>query len=184
MSDLMALLSKMGVDEKSSSRSLPPVHLWNPPYCGEMDMVIKRDGLWFHEGTPIGRPELVRLFSTILKREDKEDGTPKFYLVTPVEKIGIEVEDACFIAVDMDQDGDNLHFTTNVGDKFTAGTDHPIFFKKDPEHEDGLFPYVEVRAGLMARLSRAVYYRLAELAVEQDGKHGVISDGCFFEIDV
>ena len=111
----------------ASSGKLPPVEKWDPPYCGEMDLEIRRDGTWFHEGTPIGRPGLVRLFSTILKREGE-----RHYLVTPVEKLGIRVEDAPFVAVDVEAEDGALTFTTNVGDRVTAGPDHPIRVERDP----------------------------------------------------
>ena len=102
-------------------RGLPPVHLWNPPFCGDLDMRIARDGTWFYQGTPIGRAPLVRLFSTILKREGD-----RYFLVTPVEKVGITVEDAPFVAVDFDRKGDDLIFRTNVGDEVRADAENLI----------------------------------------------------------
>lgn len=105
---------------------LPPVHLWNPPFCGDLDMEIRADGTWFHEGTPIGRPAMVRLFSTILKREGDD-----YFLVTPVEKVGIRVQDAPFIATDADITADRIVFTTNVGDSVVADADHPIILRGD-----------------------------------------------------
>jgi hypothetical protein len=162
---------------------LPPVHLWNPPFCGDLDMQIKRDGTWFYEGTPIGRKPLVRLFSTILKLEDG-----KFYLVTPVEKVGIRVEDAPFVAVDFDAAGSSenqvISFTTNVGDVVVAGAEHRIRVVRDAAGEPS--PYVHVRAGLEALIDRKSFYRLVDLgeAYKVDGTDwfGVWSDGVFFPI--
>ncbi|WP_245409359.1 DUF1285 domain-containing protein [Methyloceanibacter sp. wino2] len=145
--------------------------------CGDIGLKITRDGTWFYEGSPIGRKPLVKLFSTVLRRED--DG---FYLVTPVEKVPIEVEGEPFIAISMTRDGEGpdqrLTFTTNVDDEVTAGPEHPIGFRAEPE--GGQAPYVEVRNGLRAQLSRAVYYELAELTVETDEGPGVWSCGAFF----
>ena len=116
---------------KAARRGPPPVHLWNPPFCGDLDMRIARDGTWFYLGTPIGRAPLVRLFSSILKREGD-----RFFLVTPVEKVGITVDDAPFVAVDFTAEGEGaaqrLTFTTHVGDSVTAGPDHPIRVERDP----------------------------------------------------
>ena len=168
--------------EDAGGHSLPPVDKWNPEFCGDIDIVIKRDGTWFHEGTPIGRAHLVRLFSSILKREGD-----KIYLVTPVEKLGITVEDAPFVAVLMQAEGRGrdarLAFTTNVGDNTVAGASHPITFPKDPETSESA-PYIHVRGGLDARIARAVYYDLVALGEthEIDGAEmfGVWSDGVFF----
>lgn len=165
-------------------RGLPPVHLWNPPYCGEIDIVIKRDGTWFHEGTPIGRAPLVRLFSTILKREG--DG---YVLVTPVEKVGITVEDVPFVAVDAEVSGAGpgqaITFETNVGDHVTAGPETPLRVVRDPETGEPT-PYVMVRAGLEARIDRKTWYRLVEYGEEQphDGAawFGLWSGGTFFPV--
>lgn len=162
---------------------LPPVHLWNPPFCGDLDMEIKRDGTWFYEGTPIGRKPLVRLFSTILKREDG-----KFFLVTPVEKVGIRVEDAPFVAVDFEAAGAGaervISFTTNVGDVVVAGPEHSIRVVRDDAGEPS--PYVHVRAGLEALIDRKSFYRLVDLgeAHDVDGSDwfGVWSSGAFFPI--
>ncbi|MDG4650625.1 DUF1285 domain-containing protein [Roseibacterium sp. SDUM158017] len=162
---------------------LPPVHLWNPPFCGDIDMEIRRDGTWFHEGTPIGRKPLVRLFSTILKREGDS-----FFLVTPVEKVGIRVEDAPFVAVDLEAAGTGreqvVSFTTNVGDRVLAGEDHEIRVVRDETGEPS--PYIHVRAGLDALIDRKSFYRLVDLgeAHEIDGTDwfGVWSQGVFFPI--
>jgi uncharacterized protein len=171
---------------KAASRkgSLPPVHLWNPPYCGELDIRIARDGTWFYLGTPIGRKPLVRLFSTILKLEDG-----KYYLVTPVEKVGIRVDDAPFVAVDFVAEGtgrdQRLTFETNVDDFVTAGPEHPIRVVRDPETGEPA-PYVMVRAGLEALIDRKSFYRLVEIGAheEHEGERwfGVWSDGEYFPV--
>ena len=159
---------------------LPPVHLWNPPHCGDLDMRIARDGTWFYLGTPIGRAELVRLFSTIL-RKDGDD----YVLVTPVEKVGITVDDAPFVAVDFNPVGDGLEFETNVGDRMVAGPDHPIRVTKDPKTGEPS-PYILVRANLEALIDRKSFYRLVELGEEamHDGAvwFGVRSQATFFPI--
>jgi len=168
----------------AKGRGLPPVHLWNPPFCGDLDMRIARDGTWFYEGTPIGRPGLVRLFSTILRK----DGD-KYFLVTPVEKVGITVDDAPFVAVDFDISGagpdQRLTFHTNVGDSVTAGSETPLRFVRDPETGEPS-PYVMVRAGLEALIDRKSFYRLVELGAEHDVGgvtwFGLWSDAAFFPI--
>lgn len=163
---------------------LPPVHLWNPPFCGDLDMEIRRDGTWFYNGTPIGRAPLVRLFSTILRRDGDS-----YFLVTPVEKVGIRVEDAPFVAIDADVEGDGdgqtITFTTHVGDTFTAGPDNPIRVERDDATGEPS-PYVLVRANLEALIDRKTFYRL----VEQGGHHmlageswfGLWSGGIFFPV--
>lgn len=168
----------------AKGKGLPPVHLWNPPFCGDLDMRIARDGTWFYQGTPIGRAALVRLFSTILKLEDG-----KYYLVTPVEKVGITVEDAPFVAVDFAATGagteQSLTFTTNVGDTVTAGPDAPIRVTRDPETGEPA-PYVMVRAGLEALIDRKSFYRLVDLAMhhEHEGESwfGLWSGCAFFPV--
>ena len=163
---------------------LPPVHLWNPPDCGDLDMRIARDGTWFYMGTPIGRPELVRLFSTILRK----DGD-RYVLVTPVEKVGIVVDDAPFVAVDFEAEGAGtaqvLTFVTNVGDTAEAGPEHPIRVERDPETGEPS-PYVHVRADLEALIDRKSFYRLVEIGAHQehDGASwfGLWSGGQFFPI--
>ena len=141
-------------------------------------MRIARDGTWFYEGTPIGRPELVRLFSTILKNEDG-----KHFLVTPVEKVGITVDDAPFVAVDFEVSGDpqTLTFETNVGDRMAAGPDHPIRVERDPETGEPA-PYVLVRANLEALIDRKSFYRLVEIGAHHDGWFGLWSGGSFFPV--
>ncbi|WP_108388438.1 DUF1285 domain-containing protein [Yoonia sediminilitoris] len=159
---------------------LPPVHLWNPPHCGHIDMRIARDGTWFYMGTPIGRFELVKLFSTIL-RKDGDD----YVLVTPVEKVGITVDDAPFVAVDFNQTDEGLVFETNVGDFVTAGADHPIRVVRDDVTGEPS-PYVLVRANLEALIDRKSFYRLVDIGEEADHEgerwFGVRSQGVFFPI--
>lgn len=157
-------------------KGLPPVHLWNPPFCGDLDMQIKRDGTWFYLGTPIGRFELVKLFSSILKLEDG-----KYFLVTPVEKVGITVEDAPFVAVDFEVEGDVITFETHVGDCVSAGPEHPIRVERDAETGEPS-PYVMVRAGLEALIDRKSFYRLVEIGAHHEGWFGLWSNGAFFRI--
>ncbi len=161
-----------------------PVHLWNPPFCGDLDMRIARDGTWFYLGTPIGRPALVKLFSNILKLEGG-----KYFLVTPVEKVGITVDDAPFVAVDFSVTGTGdaqvLQFETQVGDKVSAGADHPIRVLRDPASGEPS-PYVMVRAGLEALIDRKSFYRLVELGDRQPHGgtewFGLWSGGMFFPV--
>lgn len=166
--------------KRAAPRGLPPVHLWNPAHCGAIDIVIRKDGLWFHEGTPIGREALVRLFSTVL-RKDPEG----FVLVTPAEKLAITVEDAPFIAVRVDRIDDVLRFTTNVGDEVEAGSDHPIRVETDRASGEPR-PYVHVRGGLRALISRPVFYELVEMTEPRDLGGGLVmavaSRGAWFEI--
>lgn len=157
-----------------------PVHLWNPPFCGDLDIRIARDGTWFYLGTPIGRPGLVRLFASILKREGDA-----YFLVTPVEKVGITVDDAPFVAVDFERKGAALEFTTNVGDRVLAGPEHPIRVERDPATGEPA-PYVLVRANLEALIDRKSFYRLVDIG--ENAPHegadwfGLRSDGAFFPI--
>jgi hypothetical protein len=164
----------------SKGRGPAPVHLWNPAFCGDLDMRIARDGTWFYLGTPIGRFELVRLFSSILKLEDG-----KYFLVTPGEKVGITVDDAPFVAVDFEATGTGpkqvIRFTTHVGDTATAGPDHPIRVARDPETGEPS-PYVMIRAGLEALIDRKSFYRLVDLGVHHDGWFGLWSSGQFFAV--
>jgi hypothetical protein len=166
-------------------RGLPPVHLWNPAYCGTIDIVIKSNGVWIHEGTPIGRPALVRLFSTVLRRDP--DG---FHLVTPIEKLKIEVEDAPFIAIAVEGSSDGaaggvLRFTTNVGDEVEAGPENAIRVETDPATGEPR-PYLHVRRGLEALIARPVFYELVEMAVERPTDEGaalcVSSHGVWFSL--
>jgi len=171
--------------EAARTRKLPPLDKWNPPFCGNIDMRIAVDGTWSYLGTPIGRPALVRLFSTILRRE--ADGA--FVLVTPVEKVGITVEDAPFIAVLVDAAGRgherSLTFMTNVGDSVVVGPEHTLRVEfRGPEREPR--PYVRVRGGLDARVARSVFYELVSIAeerrVEGGRELGVWSEGVFFSL--
>lgn len=179
MPDAMQSLLKAA---RSSGAGLPPVERWHPEYCGEMDMVIRRDGSWWHEGKRITRQPLSRLFSTILRKDD--DGV--HYLVTPVEKIAIKVELAPFVAVRVDATGEgeaqSLIFTTNFDDLVEAGPDHPIDVRIDPVTGEPT-PLVRIRGRLDALMSRPVFYELAELAVEHEGVTGVWSGGAFFALE-
>jgi hypothetical protein len=160
--------------EDPNRRGLPPVHSWHPEREGDSRMRIDATGRWFHDGGEIKRAAMVRVFSTILRREGDA-----YYLVTPVEKLSITVDDAPFVAIDMDVrgegEGQELAFETNTEDLVIADAEHPI------RVEDR--PYVEVRDGLEALINRPVYYRLAELAVEGPGGHGVWSGGAFFVLE-
>ncbi len=164
----------------AKTRGMPPLEQWNPPFCGDIDMQIKRDGTWFYEGTPIGRIELVKLFASILWREDD-----KYFLVTPVEKVGITVEDAPFVAVDFTGSGtgvdQTLAFETNLGDTAIAGPDHPIRVVRDPETGEPA-PYVLIRRNLEALIDRKSFYRLVDLGVHHEGWFGLWSGGAFFGI--
>lgn len=181
------LLARLGVAERGGEHAgdLPPVEQWNPAFCGDLNMRIARDGTWYYEGSPIGRKRLVRLFSRILRH----DGDDRYYLVTPVEKVGIEVEDAPFIAVEMKTTGTgsgrDIAFRTNVDDWALADKDHPLRFEEDPK-TGGLTPYILVRGRLEAKISRAVYYDLVALGREQKKKDGmwfgVWSAGTFFKM--
>lgn len=170
---------------EGGAQGLPPVEKWNPDHCGAMDMVIRRDGSWWHEGTRITRERLVRLFSRILRK----DADGKTYLVTPVEKIEIEVEAAPFIAIRLDVEGSGqdqkIAFLTNMDDAVVAGPDHPIRVENGPDGEPE--PFVHVRGNLEALINRATFYDLAELAVEgRDAGDrpvmGVWSHGVFFPL--
>lgn len=170
--------------KKAVSKGPAPVHLWNPPYCGDLDMRIARDGTWFYMGTPIGRPELVKLFASILRKDED-----RYVLVTPVEMVGITVDDAPFVAVDFSVSGDGqeqgLTFTSNVGDEVMAGPEHPIRVARDPESGEPS-PYLLVRANLEALIDRKSFYRLVELGTheEREGESwfGIWSGGAFFPV--
>jgi hypothetical protein len=168
--------------KRAAGKGPPPVHLWNPPFCGDLDMRIAADGTWFYLGTPIGRPALVKLFASVLKRE-----ADKYFLVTPVEKVGIRVDDAPFLAVEMISEhgaaGRVLKFRTNVDDWVACGPDHGLRF--EPESSTGgLKPYLHVRHDLWAKVTRTLFYDLVALGEEQeiDGERmfGVVSMGEFF----
>jgi hypothetical protein len=177
MDDLSAL-SLADIARMAKERRLPPVDEWQPTHCGDSAMRIARDGTWYHEGSPIGRPEMVRLFSTILRREP--DGG--FVLVTPVEKLDIAVEDAPFVAVELKSEGQgrarSLAFRLNTGDVVIAGPEHRLRFEAGPR------PYIEVRGGLEASVARPVYYELAELALAEGATPpGLWSGGAFFALE-
>ncbi len=172
--------------EYGSGQGFPPVEKWNPPNCGDIGMAIKRDGVWFYQGSPIGRQKMVKLFSRILRRD--ADGS--YFMVTPVEKVPVDVEDAPFLAIEMERRGlgaaQELYFRTNVEDSVLAGSDHPLRFiihktTKEPA------PYILIRGRLEAKITRAVFYDLVEAGITQkiDGTEtfGVWSNGTFFAID-
>jgi hypothetical protein len=171
---LAALIARAAGDTNQPGRGLPPVEKWNPPFCGDIDMEIRADGTWFYMGTPIGRQPLVRLFSTVLRKD--EDG--RTYLVTPVEKVGIRIADAPFVAVEMVGSGTGeeqvLTFRTNVGDVVEAGPDHPLRFEIAGENHQ-LKPYLHVRGRLEALVSRALMYDLVALG----GIHSVAGENMF-----
>ncbi|MBM1815742.1 DUF1285 domain-containing protein [Pseudosulfitobacter pseudonitzschiae] len=164
----------------AKTRGLPPVDKWNPAFCGDLDMQIKRDGTWFYQGTPIGRPGLVKLFASILKREGDD-----YFLVTSVEKVGITVEDAPFLAIDFEAEGEGtdqvLTFVTKTDDVTVAGPDAPIRVERDPETGEPS-PYVLVRRNLEALIDRKSFYRLVDIGTHHEGWFGVWSKGEFFGI--
>ncbi len=174
--------------DKAGGKALPPVHLWNPPFCGDIDMRIAADGTWFYQKTPIGRAALVKLFASVLKRENG-----KYFLVTPVEKVGIVVEDAPFMAVELSVElgggktqapnGQTLRFRTNTDDWVEVGAGHGLRFDEDADN-GGLKPYVHVRRDLWAKVTRALFYDLVNLGEERDVDgtlmFGVASAGEFF----
>lgn len=161
---------------QAPGRGLPPVHLWNPTHCGDIDIVIRRDGTWLHENSPIGRPELVRLFSTVLRKDP--DG---YCLVTPVEKLSIRVEDLPFRAVAVTEADGVLRFTTDVGDLVDAGSEHPIQVETDPVSGEPS-PALHVRGDLWARIARPVFYELVERACVEGGRLVVRSGGEAFAL--
>ena len=166
----------------AAKKGPPPVHLWNPPFCGDLDMRIARDGTWFYLGTPIGRRPLVKLFASVLKREGDA-----YFLVTPVEKVGIKVDDAPFVAVDFTVAGEDaaqvLTFTTNVDDTAEAGEAHPIRMTTDPATGEPA-PYILIRRNLEALIDRKSFYRLVDLGtahvVDGVAQFGIWSGGTFF----
>lgn len=170
--------------QQAGKKGPPPVHLWNPPFCGDLDMRIARDGTWFYLGSPIGRKPLVKLFSSII-RKDGDD----YFLVTPVEKVGIIVDDVPFVAVDFDAVGKGaeqiLTFTTQVDDVAVAGPDNPIRVEKDNKTGEPA-PYVLIRSNLEALIDRKSFYRLVDLGVHHhvdgDSWFGLWSSGAFFPV--
>ena len=167
---------------KAGGKGPPPVHLWNPPFCGDLDMRIATDGTWHYLKTPIGRPAMVKLFASVLKREGD-----KYFLVTPVEKVGITVDDAPFLAVEMRaEDGEGgrvLHFRTNVDEWVACGPGHALRFEPEPD-TGGLKPYLHVRRELWAKVTRSVFFELVDLGEERSvagvEMFGVISGGEFY----
>lgn len=180
-SALSRLIAALGPD--AGRKGPPPVERWNPDYCGEIDMRIAADGTWHYMGTPINRPALVRLFSTVLRKDPE-----RYVLVTPVERVGITVEDVPFLAVEMavegEGDGRQIAFRTNVDDLVQVDADHPLRFERDAQ--DGVRPYVLVRGGLWARLTRALALDLVALGEERDEdgttQFGVAVNRAFFAI--
>jgi uncharacterized protein len=170
--------------QAASRKGPPPVHLWNPPFCGDIDMRIRRDGVWFYQGTPIGRPGLVKLFSSILKREGD-----RYFLVTPVEKVGIVVDDAPMLAVDFTATGTGpdqmLSFTTLTDDVAVAGPANPIRVARDPATGEPS-PYILIRSNLEALIDRKSFYRLIDLGTQSlhEGQSwfGLWSGGTFFPV--
>jgi hypothetical protein len=160
----------------AGAKGPPPVHLWNPPFCGDIDMRIARDGTWFYLGTPIGRPAMVKLFSGIIRRDGDD-----YFLVTPVEKVGIRVDDAPFVAVDVERSEGGVVFVTNVGDRVVAGVAHPLRVERDPVTGEPA-PYVLVRRNLEALIDRKSFYRLVEMGEVRDGWFGIASGGVFFPV--
>ena len=179
----IAALTLADIARMVEERRLPPVEQWNPDHCGDSEMRIAADGTWFHQGSPIGRMEMVRLFSTILRREP--DGG--FVLVTPVEKLSIEVEDAPFVAVEVASEGEGcdrrLAFRLNTGDPVMADAGHRLELRGTADEPR---PYLHVRAGLEALVARPVFYELAAIAIEEKTENspfGIWSCGTFFPLD-
>jgi uncharacterized protein len=183
----MAKEGQFGLDSitgalAEAGRKLPPVEQWNPPFCGKLDMRIAADGTWYYLKTPIGRPALVKLFASVLKREGDD-----YFLVTPVEKCGIEVEDAPFLAVELQvaqsDAGQVLRFRTNVDEWITCGAEHQLRFDPEPV-TGGLKPYLHVRRGLWAKVTRSLFFDLVALGqereIEGEAMFGIVSMGAFF----
>ena len=176
LTSLAAAIGKLASDPATKQRGPAPVHLWHPPYCGEISLRIASDGTWFYAGTPIARPAMVKLFAGILRKDPE-----RYVLVTPVECVGIEVEDVPFIAVAMEEEsGARLRFVTSLGDEVEAGLEHPLRFAV--EADGGVKPYVHVRGALEARLTRSLAIDLLARAVERDGIMGLASGEAFFAI--
>lgn len=171
-----SLQSVIEATKQAPGRGLPPVHLWHPEHCGDIDILIRADGVWMHEGTPIGRTELVRLFSTILRND--ADG---YHLVTPVEKLKIRVEDLPFRAVSMRLENGALLFVTDQGDEAVAGPDHELVVETDPQTGEPA-PRIHIRGNLWARIVRPVFYELVEMAHELDGRLAVTTAGKSFAL--
>lgn len=183
MADCQHLFADLLQAQAAGAAALPPVARWQPRLCGDMDMRIARDGTWYHQGEPIRRAPLVKLFAGLLKREGDD-----YYLVTPGEKWRIQVEDAPFFVIDVDvhrrDDQQALVFTTLTGDRVVAGADNPLRVSSDPASGEPA-PYLRVRGGMEGRLARTVFYHLAALAEEHPrraGLYGVISLGLFWPL--
>ena len=177
----LASLSLTDIARLAEEKRLPPVDKWNPDHCGDSEMRIARNGTWYHQGSPIGRETMIRLFSTILRRES--DGS--YVLVTPVEKLSIEVDDAPFLAVELKSEGEGrdraLAFRLNTGDLVPAGPENPLNIRETP---DGPHPYLHVRGGLEALVNRSVYYELMNLALDEASDPvGLWSNGAFYPLD-
>ncbi|MFC0282612.1 DUF1285 domain-containing protein [Camelimonas abortus] len=183
---LERLFASLGpVGDRDGPAPARPVEKWNPEFCGDIDMRIAADGTWFYMGSPIGRKPLVKLFASILRKDPE-----RYVLVTPVERVGVQVDDAPFVAVEMVAEGEGaqrrISFRTNVDDVVTAGPEHPLRFDRDAE--GGLKPYVKVRGELWALVTRALMYDLVEMGEERpaagggEAEFGVWSDGAFFVI--
>jgi hypothetical protein len=170
-------LAGLGEAQAAATRGPPPVHLWNPPFCGDIDMRIAADGTWFYLGSPIGRAPLVKLFSSILRKDPD-----RYVLVTPVERVGIRVDDAPFLAVEMRVEAGRIGFRTQVDDFVWAGAEHPLRFEAGAA--EGVKPYVRIRGDLWALVKRALFYDLVELGtveqVDEEDWFGVRSGGLFF----
>jgi len=179
MVDLSKVIKQASELNEKSIDGYPPVEKWNPEHCGDIGLEIKSDGTWFYMGTPIGRKRIVKLFSRILRKEEDDS----YVLVTPVEKISIEVEDAPFIANSLEISGKNkecnLKFFTNVEDSIIASKSFPIRVEINPDNLEPS-PYVLIRRNLEAKISRSVFYELVDIAEHKDGKFGVWSGGEFF----
>ena len=174
--DVKGLDAVARIAAEQGGRGLPPVHLWHPEHCGDIDIVIRADGIWMHEGTPIGRPKLTRLFSTVLRKDP--DG---YHLVTPVEKLKIRVEDLPFRAITLDHVEGHLVFGTDQGDTVIAGAEHPIVVETDPVTQEPA-PRLHVRADLWARISRSLFYELVERAMPVEGRLSVRSGEQIFPL--
>ena len=170
-------LAGLSQAQAAAQRGPPPVHLWNPPFCGDIDMRIAADGTWHYLGSPIGRLALVKLFSSILRKDPE-----RYVLVTPVERVGIKVDDAPFLAVEMQVEGGRIGFRTQVEDFVWAGPEHPLRFEAGAA--EGVKPYVRVRGDLWALVKRPLFYDLVEMGVVEahagEDWFGVRSDGLFF----
>jgi hypothetical protein len=168
-----------GLAEARASRGPPPVHLWNPPFCGDIDMRIAADGTWYYLGSPIGRPALVKLFSSILRKDPE-----RYVMVTPVERVGIVVDDAPFLAVEMRVEAGRIGFRTQVDDFVWVGPEHPLRF--EPGAAEGVKPYVRIRGDLWALVKRPLFYDLVEIGVVEPAAgedwFGVRSGGQFFRM--